>query len=234
MSIVAPSLNRLVTGFLLSAAVLFAGCSSTASKQAQSLPNFSNSAGEVVVRVPRGLAVTSVDGEDFDYPSSRDRDYQINLTPGEHALTVEYVADWLDPGLREMVSGSRRGKRIVAWQPKVITHTFKTKVNYQINYDRPDGYSDALANIKRSPIWLEASDGVAQSKTPGRVINKPTTIEDKPATQAVAVTQTTATAQTTTPVGKQDNVDVLEELKYWWEKASAEEKQQFWLYLSPK
>ncbi|MGH1484892.1 MAG: DUF2057 family protein [Cellvibrionaceae bacterium] len=189
--------------------------------------------GSIEISVPAALEIYEVDGKSVRTPSLNNGNYLFYIPPGNHTMAVQYVENWNNDN-----DGSSASGRVVKWQPVGLKVNFKKGERYNINYTRPKNYETAIS-LKETPnITVESTKGEIIS---GETLDTPNLIESllsgrfrygAPSTGASQKLK----AKNTQPVEKTNTKEpnTLNKLKSLWEKASDNEKRDFWIWLAPE
>lgn len=184
------------------------------------------------IYVPAELDVYEISGEKVSSPKLHSGHYTIKTQSGRQEFVVQYIQNWNtvdDIG------------QIVRWPSMSIVADLKAGKAYQLNYMRPKNYGEALALRKKPRIWLTNSSGlqVAANMLPYRKDGlTPEILRERPKgkyhTQNVPAKTTMAPPSVDISEPSPESEGVLQQLKYWWNRASKKERQAFWNWLGPQ
>lgn len=158
-----------------------------------------------ILYLPAEIELLEIDGKEVSSPYIQTGYNEVHFLPGKHALAVKYVQYWGD-----QISGG-----MVRSDPVIFKFEIKDKEQYYLRFEKPKDQWEALKIAKRFNPWLEARNA------PGKTV-KSEQMFDKSLTSSNFANLSDNQKAATRP---------LNELKFWWTKASHDEKQEFQKWL---
>lgn len=158
-----------------------------------------------ILYLPPAIELLEVNGMEYDTPFIETGKNEVHLLPGKHVLAVKYVKFWGDE-----TSGS-----MVRSEPVIFNLDLKGKEKITMEYTRAKDQWAAQAMVKRFKPWLEDAQGKKLKTKGSQFFSGSLTLTSSAAGSAKAIA----------------SKEPLSELKFWWDKATHDEKQNFkkWL-----
>lgn len=191
---------------LFSLIAVLAGCGASSGPiklyDESEIQNTSNIA---IIYLPPEIELIEADGQELDTPYIETGYNEVHLLPGKHVLAVKYVKFWGDE-----ISGS-----MVRSGPVLFNIQIKGRERLYMNFDRPKDHWSAQGMAKRFQPWLEDKAGKKRDIKGSQFYSGSLTLPNSAAGSNKAMSAK----------------EPLSELKFWWDKASYDEKEAFkkWL-----
>ena len=180
---------------------------------------------ETKLLIPDNVEVKSLDGKEPKLTPSQGtaKISELNLSKGIHEIEIRYRERWKRaPDIQELVVSKFN----------IISFYAESGATYRVFFRKPSDYPDAKKLAKRIRFQIKKESGSRSAKplpkAPVPVILAPTPL---PAPSPIATEPVKDPMETGT-----DNLDVdsVQMLKFWWQRASSEDQDTFleWLYQS--
>ncbi|MDH5446882.1 MAG: DUF2057 domain-containing protein [Gammaproteobacteria bacterium] len=158
-----------------------------------------------ILYLPPAIELLEIDGVEYESPYIETGFNEVHLLPGKHVVTIKYVKYWGDGTAGSMISS------------KPILFKLETKGGEKltVNYTRPKDQWSAQIMVNRFKPWIENND------------NKKSNIKGSQFySGSLALTGRSSGVE-----GGVKTREPLSELKFWWDKATYAEKEEFkkWL-----
>ena len=158
-----------------------------------------------VLYLPPAVELLEADGIEYDTPFIETGHNEVHLLPGKHVLAVKYVQFW----------GNEVSGNMVYSDPILFNLDVEGTETIYLNYERPKDIWAAQAIAKRFSPWLEDASGNKLAVKGSQFFSGSLTMTSSAAGSAKAIA----------------SKEPLSELKFWWERATYDEREAFkkWL-----